>query len=462
MNIHPRTFLVLIINFCLVLWMFMNNAFGSIYSYLGVFFFLNVAYDFYRTLNNAIPVKQLMILIALLQWVIAPLLSYHFFTESQFYGMQVEEELYMSFVVPGIFFFYLGLSIVFNRSNLERNLKDLIEHSAGSEQLKKRGQFLYVIGVLALLLQTFSPVSLRFAFFLLAKLIYIGAFYLLAARVPFRYLWLGIAFFPLIIGAQGSTIFHDLFLWGGFIFLVYALINKINALQKISFIAFGIFSVLFVQYFKQDYREELLYSNVTAGTSAIIDVTEKKYESEGITQDYFQSVVDRLNQGWIIARIMFVVPQYEDFAEGETINEGVKAAIVPRFLDPDKVVSGGAYFERFTKIDLGGASMNLGLIGEAYANYGVNGSFLFLFIVGWFFKLVFNFINRFSFKYYEILLWLPFLFLYVVKAEDDFSTMFNQFTKSAIVCWFAFYIMDKLYPIDEAKDIKTIKKEALS
>ena len=137
--------------------------------------------------------------------------------------------------------------------------------------------------------------------------------------------------------------------------------------------------------------------------------------TEGISENYFQELVDRLNQGWIIARIMYVVPDYEPYAEGETIEDAIFAALVPRFLAPNKVRSGGENFERFTKIELKGTSMNLGLIGEAYANYGLRGSFLFLFIVGLAFKLSFNYINKKSFQYYEVLLWLPFLFLYVVR-----------------------------------------------
>jgi uncharacterized membrane protein len=428
-------------------------------SWLGVFLFISILFEFIKQIGNDIPVRKLLMLIALLQWVIAPLLSYHLFDESEFYSMQVSEEMYMAYVIPGILALYLGMNLVFRSSNLKRNLKTLIKSGASDIVLRKRGRFLYTIGFIALLLQGAAPTSLQFAFFLLAKLIYIGAFYLLSGKANYRYLWLSVAFVPLLVGAQGSTVFHDLFLWGGFAFMIYALINQIGLVQKILFLLLGVFSVLFVQFFKSDYREEVRFSKDAISTQTILEVAEKRYKSEGLSDDYYQSVVDRLNQGWIIARIMYVVPAYEAYAEGETIMEGVRAALIPRFLDPDKVQSGGAYFERFTKIELKGTSMNLGLIGEAYANYGPGGAYIFLFIIGWLFKIAFNIINKQSFKYYEILLWLPFLFLYVVKAEDDFATMFNQFTKSILVCLVLFFMMGKIFPRSAVTETEEIEEE---
>ena len=446
MKVNTTSLLHTIFIFFFVFILYLNTNYESVYSYLGILLFLYVALDFFRSLSKSIPVKQLMVLIALLQWVIAPLLSYHYFTDSQFYGMQVPEEQYMGYTVPAVFAFYIGLSLLFKPSNANRNLSELIYKAKEDNVLKQRGYFLYGLGFLGIALQGFTPAVLSFAVFLLAKVLYVGAFYLLASNVQYKYLYLLVAFIPLVLGAQGSTVFHDLFLWGGFIFMVYALINQIGFLKKFLFIALGVFLVFFVQFIKGDYREVVQAASTEVGTETIIQVAETRLETEGVTDNFYQSVVDRLNQGWIIARIIYVVPAFEPYAEGETITEGIKAAVVPRFLNPNKVVSGGAYFERFTKIKLQGTSMNLGLLGEAYANYGASGGILFMFVMGLFFKWAFNIINRISIRNYEVILWLPFLFLYVVKAEDDFTTMLNQFTKAALVCWIMFYLMNKLYP----------------
>ncbi len=416
-------------------------------SWLGIFLFIWVFFEFFSQLAKQIPIKRLIILVASLQWIVAPVLSYHFFTDAPDFYMQIPEIEYMNFVVPSMFVFYLALCVNFNSKTKFSNVKALYTDAPKNPVLIRRGMLLFFIGVIGVILQSIVPNALRFAFFLLAKLMFVGSFYLFAAKVKYRYLLLVLAFLPIVIGAQGSAIFHDMFLWGGYIFMVIAFIQRIGVFKKFIYLLAGLFLILFVQYFKGDYRKEIRVENTEVGTEAILAVAEDRYEDEGLSDEYFQSVVDRLNQGWIVSRIMVIVPHFEPYAEGETINEGIFAALVPRFLVPDKVESGGAFFERFTRLELvDDTSMNLGLIGEAYANYGSNGAMVFLFILGSFLKYTLNWLNKISFKNFEIILWMPFLFLYVVKAEDDFATMFNQLTKSGMVCIAILYFLKSVVP----------------
>ena len=93
------------------------------------------------------------------------------------------------------------------------------------------------------------------------------------------------------------------------------------------------------------------------------------------TEVNFDAAIDRINQGWIVARIMRYTPNYEPFAGGETIITGIRASLIPRFLDPDKPKAGGREnFTRFTgKLISDNTSMGLSPLGEAYANFGING-----------------------------------------------------------------------------------------
>lgn len=416
-----------------------------IYSLVGIFLFLNIAYDFFIQLGKGIPIKQLILLIALLQWVIAPFFSYHYYTESQFYYMQVSEEQYMSYNIPAIVCFIFGIIFpLYQRGNYF--FRESIELFIGtSENMIIRGRFLFWLGMLSLIIMPFVPGGLRFALFLLSKLTFIGAFYLYAAKVRFRILYLIAAYLPVVFGAINSSVFHDLLLWGGFLFIVYALLRQIGRMRKIVIIVSGVILILFIQLIKQEYRTAITLQN-EANTEVLAEVASKELQSDVQEDDYFQALVDRLNQGWIIARIMYVVPNFEPFAEGETIRRGLKAAIVPRVFNPDKVISGGYYFERFTGLRTENTSMNLGLIGEAYANYGVNGGMLFMFIYGLFVNIVLSILYYKSYYSPELLLWIPFLFLYMVKAEDDFTTMINQFVKALYVMLGMMWLMSKLYP----------------
>ena len=93
--------------------------------------------------------------------------------------------------------------------------------------------------------------------------------------------------------------------------------------------------------------------------------------------------------------------------------------------------------------------MNLGLVGEAYANYGLSGGVFFMFLFGIFVNIVLSVIYYFGRKKPEIILWIPFLFLYMIKAEDDFATMINQFTKALYIMFGLFVVMRRFYPFED-------------
>lgn len=419
-----------------------------------LFFFFNIMFDFFTRLGKNVPIKQLTLAIAIVQWGIAPFLSYHYFTNSEFYFMQIDEDQYMSFIFPSVIFLFLGLFLpIFGKHSIDLT-KAIDFFRVNKETMISRGKLLFVVGLASQMIHPLVPKVLAFALFLLGKLIFIGAFYLYASKVRFRYIYLIIAFVPVIISAAQQSIFHDMFLWGGFLFIIYALIDQIGTLKKLFVFSIALFIFFFVQLIKNDYRASIQLEQVNKDRSDLLKEVATDKLNADIDDDYYQGLVDRLNQGWIIARIMYVVPTYEPYAEGETIVEAIKSAFVPRFLMPDKIVSGGYYFSRFTGIDLRDTSMNLGLVGEAYANYGLSGGVFFMFLFGLFVNAVLSIVYFYGRKTPEIVLWIPFLFLYMIKAEDDFSTMINQFTKALYIMLGLFFMMRRLYPYLASEEIK--------
>lgn len=415
------------------------------YSLLGLWLFVNIFFDFFLHLGNGIPIKQVILLISCFQWLVAPFLSYHYFSDSQFYYMQIPEGLYMAYIFPLILTFFVGLFLPLT-VNKSKSMSDLFQFMVFNKTvLVQQGKLLFYLGVASMMVEPSMPGGLAFAFFLLSKLVFIGAFYLFAAGVQYRWIYMAVAFLPLAYSAINSSVFHDLFLWGGFFYILYSLMNRFGLGKKLTFFGLGVVLILFVQSIKQDYRAAISEGS-GAGTEVFTNVASQRLES-GVEEDFGQSTVDRLNQGWIIARILYVVPQYEPYANGETIVEGLKSALVPRFLMPNKVTSGGYYFERFTGLTLIGTSMNLSLAGEAYANFGALGGIVFMFFFGLFVNVVLYLIYQYARKSPEVLLWIPFLFLYMVKAEDDFTTMVNQFSKALLVVMAVRYFMQQAYPI---------------
>jgi large-conductance mechanosensitive channel len=83
--------------------------------------------------------------------------------------------------------------------------------------------------------------------------------------------------------------------------------------------------------------------------------------------------------------------------------------------------------------------MDISLAGEGYANFGVAGGCAFMFLVSLFYNWVIIRIISISKNHPTLILFIPFLFFQVMKAETDFSTVINYLTKAALVCWLVFY-----------------------
>ncbi len=106
-----------------------------------------------------------------------------------------------------------------------------------------------------------------------------------------------------------------------------------------------------------------------------------------------------MNQGWLVAFTMKRVPAAHPFAYGETIVTSIEAAILPRFIWNDKPNAGGKpNLLRFWGFVIYGVSMNIGPLGEAYANFDVNGGIFYMFFYGLFFNYMFSRLLKYSEK----------------------------------------------------------------
>jgi hypothetical protein len=111
----------------------------------------------------------------------------------------------------------------------------------------------------------------------------------------------------------------------------------------------------------------------------------------------------------------------------------VKAAVLPRLLAPGKAAAGGQLnFERFTGFPLVGTSMGLSLLGEGYANYGVTGACLFLFLVGLVYSGALQLLFLIARRQPTVILWIPLIFLHVVKAESELLVTLNHLVKASV------------------------------
>src|SRR5690606_12762118 len=127
----------------------------------------------------------------------------------------------------------------------------------------------------------------------------------------------------LFLNALAQGLFHDLLLWGVFMFMFWALKNKPSFRIKILIITAGIFFAMGIQIIKSSYRE-IIYSGYSGNKLVLfLSILEDKVVNEEITEADDQNVNIRLNQGWFTSAIMYKVPFKEPFADARTIADTV-------------------------------------------------------------------------------------------------------------------------------------------
>ncbi|MBB6610326.1 hypothetical protein H7F15_04690 [Pontibacter sp. Tf4] len=425
----------------------------SFWAITGALFFTYIFVNLLFGFGEGIPVNLVVIFIATLQWVIGPILSYYTGINHPFYKMHVPEDVYFSYIIPGAILYYVGLSLpVLRVHNISVAQIGQLEEATTNKVMS--AYYLLGIGFAASFLAAFVPPSLYFFLYLISHLKYIGAFYLYLSRAGNK-IALYVVFAFLLLEVLSSAIFHDLLLWGLFFMFIYTIKNHISMPKKLAYVALGFFLLLVLQSVKYQYRN-IAWANASLSSFARTELfTNMIFNTLLSPESMFEqqkneNTITRLNQGWIIARVMNYVPYREPFAEGETIKNAFTASLLPRFIAESKATAGGREnMLRFTGIELQyGTSMNISIIGEAYANYGRSGGMVFMFFIGLIFSLILRFILIKSLDNPTLILWIPFLFLQVIKAETDVITTLNYVVKASIAMFIVFWTFRKVLKVE--------------
>ena len=454
MDFNLRTIYVFI--FSLVLFLFLSMLLFTSLSLLSIFGFLLfvlVVFRFLDNLGEKIEIRDFFLLLATLQWLVGPVLSYTFFPGSaHLYAMSVEEKVYMGYVLPATIAFAVGLYFPLGRKQDDVFLFENIRSFSFS--FPDFGYWVIGIGILSHIISPFAPPVLGFVFFLLKNLVFIGLFYILLSPRPLKWWFFAGTVLFMLSSALVSGMFHDLLLWLSFMFIMTAYIFKYSLLKRSFLAALAFLFVILIQSIKTEYRQTIRDPYIVfegRGQKAFTRLLREKVQEPRVlvSRENLMGTIDRFNQGWIISRIMNHTPVMEPYARGETIKEALNASILPRFLAPGKVIAGGQQnFERFTGKHINpGTSMNLSLVGEAYANFGVSGGVVFMFFTGLLFNFVLVLIIRLSRNHPTLVFWIPLIFLQVVKAETDFVTVLNFLVKASLVTWGMFWFFRRIMGI---------------
>jgi len=229
--------------------------------------------------------------------------------------------------------------------------------------------------------------------------------------------------------------FHELIIWCIFVFVFINLAVKLNLSIKIISIFISVILIFTLQSIKKQYRDKIYDSNYKGSKINLFFnmlTTNLDNENNLENEKNVNNVNTRINQGWIISKIIKRIPEKENYLGGTTVLEAIKVSLVPRFLMPNKSGGGGKKtFELLTGMHLNKkTAMGVSLIGEFYGNFGFYLSLFVFFIWGSLLNLIVQFFTLYQKKYAILFFLLPIVFLQVIKAETDLTTVLNHITKS--------------------------------
>lgn len=397
---------------------------------------LFVVIEFLERIDCGLPLIQMTALIAVLQWLLGPVLVYESEYPFDRYRMYVDEQTYFQFAIPATLFYAVAMLAV-GRVVQQRALMQSVDRT----HFVKIGCALTFLGVIATVAAPRFSGSYQFLFFMLSQAMYVGSLYFLMSKHEWRLLLAMPPLAYLLMTSLNSGRFHDLLIWSAVLFCYWFAQRKFFFLTKIAIFATILLLVFGIQSVKNHYRAALKRGD----TPSLVSLMRDHMQPGGLAweEGALSNTMVRLNQGWIVSAVMNHVPQGEPFAQGETVKDAFVSALLPRFLAPDKKgATGRENFRRFTGLEIGeSTTMAISPLGEVYANFGVAGGILALTIYGAIFSSIYVFFVSLLPRFPTFYFWLPFIFYQSIKAETEFVVTVNQLTKGTIVAAALFYLV---------------------
>ncbi|HEV8081870.1 MAG TPA: O-antigen polysaccharide polymerase Wzy [Chitinophagaceae bacterium] len=350
--------------------------------------------------------------------------------------MQLPEDQYFAYAIPAILCFIVGLHI--NAGNLKGEILNVEAIKLFTKNKMKLPYTLIVIGFFGSVASSFVSSELSFVFYLFGSAKFIGVFLLILGSKNIKPLPLVIVYGSIIVSSLGEGMFHDLITWIIFLGSVYAIKYKPSIAFKSLFVILFILMVVSIQLIKGTFRDEINGNIQESG----MDALNKAYQENTKRQSFFNfnSLATsnvRINQGFIITNIMNMVPRKVPYSDGAEMMQIINAAILPRFLSPNKLSAGDlTIFIKYTGLIVReGTSMGISSLGDAYLNFGAMGGSIFMFLLGLLYSQVLNVFYKNSKTFPILLLFCPLVFYYPIRPDCELQTILGHLVKSCILIY---------------------------
>lgn len=417
-------------------------ASGGFFSCLGLSLVSWCTLNFVARLGKVIPVLDILLLLAGVQWIIAPMFAYFSSPVAERYLMSVPIWEYMAITVPAYFFLMLGCLWKY------RPIVFLLKDTWNQDDLQKTGLHIFLIGLAGHAISAYLPAYLKYFGYLLSLCSICGALMFLYFGRRFSWLPLIIVEVYSLYASLTTGMFHSFILIQFWSITVIAMRYRLRRGSLICIILLALLAIVVLDNSKKAFRE-LLWTN-SISKMEVVESFGNKY-MESLKQIFFDSswmdktIAVRFNQGWIISNIYENIPDRQPYFYGEGIGGDLAAILLPRFLWENKKNGGGReLFLKTTGLELGEhTSINVSILGEGYAHWGRWGSCLYLFAIGVLLRGVIFLLTEWQRKNPLVFFMVPLVFFSAIKAETDTVMILNHIVKALFVSWLVLLVVTR-------------------
>lgn len=417
--------------------------------------FLSSLLRFIFKLSNGSFFLELIYLHTTLTCLLMPVIGYTYFDQTNPLArlwvkyMPVTELTYFGFLIPATV--SLGLAFFISRvkskddhtviNPLVAELKLSIQKIPSKSILILAFASLIAYFISRMLPAAFQQINTFLYFSFYTSIFYVYYY----ANFPYRKIFLLLAVVFILNDALRSSMFTIIAYMSGIFMILILAERKISVAKRILFICGGFAFLVFVQLFKLNWRQARVSG--TQDVTEIVALTASKTSTNQVKSILFPIYL-RMNQGYNIALVQRRIPQYVDYLGGDYLVLTFTSAFVPRLFWPDKPAAGGRYnMLMYTGKTIRGWSTNVGPLGEAYGNFGNIGGWFYMFGFGLFIRFAYTRYLQICKKRPILFIWMPVLFFQVVYVmETDSLQAFNSLIKGAIFIFVMYKLFPSLFP----------------
>jgi hypothetical protein len=447
-----------------IILLFVNpyGAYGNAAVTLWIWYVVQLAVNSqYR-----IAFREFILVLYGMNYLLAPAISFH--DESQInslYSMKISEEDYFWIAIPAMLCLQAGLysikTDIFNRRFSLTN----IQASLNATVLKT---WLFV-GIACTYLQSFLPGELAFFLFLISGVRYVAVFGLfILDRKRYKWYLYGILVLE-IVNSVRQAMFHDMVMWLIFFAIFLSFYLKLKLWHKMSLGALAVVLFFILQITKNDYRQSTWWGEKELGIGTFQEIATQNVEEGLFTDANVSGAVSRVNQAWIFASTMERMNRVKDFQGLHLIGIYTEAAILPRFIAPNKITAGNKeVFNKFSGHFINrSTSMGLGVFADGYIAFGYWGTLIFAFVLGLVFAMIFKTIESWSTISPLFVFFVFPLLHYAIRPDCETQTIMGHIVKGllifgAIMLYYRKYFGKRLAAMNKKEQIAKQKVIATS